>query len=87
MDIQAAVTSLNLLAAKTIDRERIDYPAGDPTVLPDGTVVITNENAQIVYASFISGTTVARHQDYVVCSNIFGERWFCNQLQFWSRLD
>ena len=87
MDIQAAVNSLNLLALKAIDHERIDYPTGDPTVLPDGSLVITNENAQIVYASFITGTTVARHQDYVVCSNMFGERWFCNQHHVWSRLD
>jgi hypothetical protein len=86
MDIQAAVNSLNLLAAKTIDHQRIDCP-GDPTVLPDGSVVVTNENAEIVYASFITGTTIVRYKEHVVCSNMFGERWFCSQHQFWSRLD
>jgi hypothetical protein len=87
MDIQATVNSLNVLADKTIDHEHISCPAGDPTVLPDGSLVVTNEIAQIVYASLTTGVTVVRHQEYVVCSNMFGERWFCNQHHVWSRLD
>jgi hypothetical protein len=88
MDLNLLARQINDFTEKTVLHQTFDWLGIEPTsILPDGTRVICDQTGNIVFAHYSSGATVMRFNEFVVCSNQFGEHWFCDRHYSWFRID
>lgn len=87
MNSMSSFNKVNELINNGVQYEYIKPGQNVVTTMPDGTQVAQNDAGTIMFALYVNGAKLIRHDSFVLCANQSGEHWFGNRNQNWCRLD
>ena len=80
------ITQISRVGAAAVHRSQITCSA-EKTHLPDGTKICCNSSGDVIFADYASGVKLARHENYVICTNAEGEHWLRDKRLVWYKID
>ncbi len=80
------ITQISRVGTATVHRSQITC-AAEKTHLPDGTKICCNSSGDVIFADYASGVKLARHENYVICTNAEGEHWLRDKRLVWYKID